>query len=98
MKWQDSPVSKTKWSQYPEEFYGSWDVLLDHSAHNFVEFVAKRGATVVYVSYAPNSLDRLTDSERKREVAHHIESFDNSLDFKSFLECKNDARLKKLVV
>ena len=98
MKWQDSAVAKTKWSEYPAEFYGSWDVVYDQSTSQLVEFVARRGYNLVYVSYAPSSLDRLTHAERSREVAHHFDFYDNVMDFKSFLESKKDDRLKKLVV
>lgn len=98
MRWQEAPVSKVKYSQYAQDVYGTWDIIWDQSNSNLVEFVARRGNELAYVHYVPNSLDKMSEESRRREVAWHFDFYDNVMDFKSFVECKDDARLKKLVV
>ena len=98
MRWNETAVAKTKWSNYVQELYGSWDVVYDQSTSALVEFVAKRGNDAVYVNYEPSKLDKLPEEQRRRELAWHIDQYDNAMDFRSFLHCKKDPRLSKITV
>jgi hypothetical protein len=96
MKWQESPASKTKLSQYAQDVFGSWDLVWDQSNNNAVEFVARKGTQVCYVKYSPSFLEKLPESKRAKELAWRIDFFDEVADFRSFAEVKNDNRLRKL--
>lgn len=98
MKWQESPASKTKLSQYAQDIFSSWDLVWDVSNNNLVEFVAKKGTHICYVKYSPSFLDKFPESKRAKELAWKIDFFEEAADFRSFAEVKNDNRLRKVSV
>lgn len=98
MKWQESAAARTKLSQYAQQIFGSWDIAWDQSNQNVVEFVARKDGKVAYVKYSPSTLEKFTEASRAKELAWLINQFDDVADFRSFIEVKNDNRLRKLVV
>lgn len=97
MKWNESLVSRTKASESAKEVFGTWDIFWDVSTLNLVEFVARRGNHVAYVKYVPANLENLSESRRAKEFVWHIDYFEQLGDFRSFIEVKNDNRLRKLI-
>jgi hypothetical protein len=98
MKWQDSPVSKTKHSQYAQEALGTWDVVFDQSNSNTVEVVVRKGAQVCYLKYSPSTLEKVPEVRRAKELAQRIDFFEDLSDFRAFAEVRNDNRLRKITL
>ncbi len=98
MKWQESPVSKTKLSQYASQIFSSWEIIWDVSNNNTVEFVARRQGNVAYVKYSPSALEKQPEGQREKDLAWSIDQYDDQADWRSFVESKNDNRLRKLAL
>lgn len=111
MNWSESSAAKCRWSKYTEEMFKNWDIIWDQSTiptaqtqTHFVEFVAAKEGKLAYMKYTYPSiitrdkLDRMSDDERRRSISLKVEVFDDTNDFKSWIEHKNDNRLRKIVV
>jgi hypothetical protein len=101
MKWSDSLAAKSIYGKAVNDVFTTWDVLWDNTSYNTLEFVAKRGSQYAYIKHLSRHNDAflsLSDSEKAKFLAHKIELFDDVMDFRSFIEVKNDNRLRKLVV
>lgn len=101
MKWSDSPAAKSIYGRVVADVFNSWDILWDNTSYNTLEFVAKRGGQYAYIKHVARHNDQfssLSDNEKAKLLAHKIEIYDDVMDFRSFIEVKNDNRLRKLMV
>lgn len=110
MKWSQTPASKCKWSKYTEEMFKNWEIVWDQSLltqvqpPHCVEFIATKEGKIAYMKYAynPNTgkdrFEQMTDDQRRRNISMKVEVFDDVLDFKGWVEHKNDNRLRKAIV
>lgn len=109
MKWNQTLASKCKWSMYTEEMFKNWDIIWDHStaagstgSNHQAEFVATKDGQIAYMRYTyplnRDRLEKMTDDERRRTISLKVELFNDTSDFRSWVEHKNDNRLRKLVV